>query len=54
MTKKQFDSYRFSVNTQIKVEGKWRKVIELDFGRRCINEFSLNQIEEIRESDHLL
>lgn len=55
MTKEQFDSYRFSIKTQVKVTGEWYQVTEVDFERRKIGMengyyLGISKIEEIKQS----
>ena len=54
MKKEQFDNYKFSINTEVKVlEGYWDKVTEVDFEDRTIGIergqiYQINEIMEIR------
>ena len=58
MTKKDFDSYRFSIKTQVKVEGEWYKVVGVDFAEYIVEVringhlayFSPREIKSIKES----
>lgn len=45
MTKKEFDTYRFSINTCVKVEGDWYKIIEIDFESRIISVRMLGEFQ---------
>ena len=54
MTIKEFESWRFSINTQVKVDGLWHKVIEIDFedGNICLKNgryIDVSQVERIKE-----
>lgn len=58
MTQEQFDNYRFSVNTQVKNEGNWYKVTEVNFGEGYIGVDSgyylpIRDYTDIREGSEL-
>ena len=36
MSKKQFDTYRFSVKTEVKFADKWYPCYGVDFGKRIV------------------
>jgi hypothetical protein len=56
MTKKEFETYRFGINTRVKHEGKWLDVSEVDFCEGWIGivgtDYSIHysKVEEIKEN----
>lgn len=55
MTTEQFDEYKFSSQTQVKIGGEWHRVTEVLFEYRevwfngCSVYRGINEIEDIRE-----
>lgn len=55
MTKKRFDNYRFSINTQVMYYGEWVNVIEVYFDTRKVSIntgeiLDYTEIKQIRQS----
>ena len=48
MNKEKFDNYSFSINTEIKVDGAWEKVIDVNFVDREVNGYPIQDIQDIK------
>jgi len=50
MTEQQFNTYKFSINTEVRIKGKWKNIIAVDFGRETIETMkSLHHISEVED-----
>jgi len=56
MTKAQFGNYRFSIRTQIQIDGEWYKIVGVLFGEYTVrleggSRIGYDEIEDIKEAE---